>query len=185
MLNNFFAAWETICFNFGNVTDWGKYIIGELAKQPILAEAEGQRLITVKVHPVHLVHFLHKLCSVVPGLNSNIRFLSFFFAGNAPSCYIRTLLLQIFFPNLPQQQNFARYSLSNYIACNTSICPKVCDFDIIELKFLSLHEMPDNREICRIIGVAAGESLFSLYRIIMVAFGLQEVWETIESYLYI
>lgn len=94
---------------------------------------------------------------------------------------------QIFVQNPMQQQSqehlgqlLQQQFLSTYLALTGSILHNIGNFDIVELKFLSLHPMPGKRETCRIVGVAAGESLHNLYRILMCALGQQEVWEIIS-----
>lgn len=71
-------------------------------------------------------------------------------------------------------QHYAALQQQATASYNFMYQPPIGAFDIVELKFLSLHPMPNSRETCRIIGVAAGESLHNLYRIMMTALGQQE-----------
>lgn len=48
-------------------------------------------------------------------------------------------------------------------------------YDIVELKVTSLHLLETGREAVRVLGVAAGESLHNIYRVIMTSLGQREV----------
>lgn len=53
-------------------------------------------------------------------------------------------------------------------------------YDIIEMKVTSLHDIPGYGESCRTIGIAAGESLHNIYRVIMTSLNQREVQDYSE-----